>query len=82
MVFNVTLSSLIFFQNYFEAHNAPRFKVTDQEEERGKKILLRKEPEIISDKRHGKGIKGKKNYQTDFEGAGVYEDQEMKDDGG
>jgi hypothetical protein len=43
---------------------------------------LRKEPESISDKRHGKGIKGKKNYQTDFEGAGVHEDQEMIDDGG
>ena len=49
--------------------------------------MLRKEPEQqvnFTDKRQGKtAYKGKKNYQTDYEGAAMMDDdEEMLDEGG
>lgn len=46
--------------------------MTDQDEERGKQTLINKESET-GDKK-SKGLKSKKSYQTDYEGAGIDED--------
>lgn len=53
--------------------------MTEQDEERGKQTLINKESEVTGDKK-SKGLKSKKSYQTDYEGAGI--DEEMKDEGG
>jgi len=52
--------------------------VTDQDEERGKQTLINKESETADKK--SKGLKSKKSYQTDYEGARL--DEDMKDEGG
>ena len=53
--------------------------MTDQDEEDGKNSLIKKEPEVAIDKKSKGGVKSKKSYQTDYEGAN---DEEMKDEGG
>lgn len=68
-----------FLQNFFESQTH-RFRVNDEEEERGKQNLIKKEPEVAPEK-NKKGVKSKKNYQTDYEGA-MDKDQEMIDEGG
>lgn len=52
MTFPVTDFLFLTFceQNFFESLKS-RFRVTDQDEERGKKTLIKKEPEVVADKK-------------------------------
>ena len=67
---------------------ATRIKITDQEEERGKKMLLRKEVDVHSNasKKAKKDLetqlkmKAKKSFKSDYEdNVGGLSDEEMMD---